>query len=139
MSVVKALGEIKYWIGAGSTLLIGVIVNAIGAAMVVGGVIAPEKAWYIQCAGWFLGVFCASRLAARGEKGALLPGLAVLCISFGAACLLGLILSSGHLVPQWWISGAAALAGAVGSSVMRPGEKRRRSRGRKVTMRKKLR
>lgn len=138
MSVLKTLSRKRFWVAVGLALMIGLLVNAAGAALVIWGVAAAEKTWYVNCVGWFLGVFCASRYTVKGEGGALLEGLMVFCFSFGTAFLVGRFLALGQLPEHWWASVVAALSGALTSSVMRPGKKKRRRAG-KVTSRKKLR
>jgi len=135
MSIWRLLCSARFWVAVLLELLLVTAVNAIGALLVVWGLVSAESAWYIHCAAWVLAAFGAGRFVSVDLVGdGLIAGSIVSLAGYCAVAITALIIGGGELSDSWISCGLAALSGAMVSGVMRPRKKRRKKKVNRVTV-----
>ena len=126
MSALGAVLGKRTWLGAGAILLAAAGGCALGALLVVKGVLPEGGALAWGCGCWALAAFAGGRVAVRGRgEGTLTAALAAGAAAYLLAWLVGAAIRTGGLYLTAAIFGGAGAAGLLGS---RPRKKRRDAR-----------
>lgn len=140
MSVLKDMASRQFWISVAVTAAAALLLNALGAWLVVWGLLPVEKAWVWVSIAWGMAAFVGARAAASGKEQTLLRG------ALNAAVTIGLLWIVGLTTPGTWGGEgrwiwylAAAAAGAFLAALMPAGRRRSKRQGRGRQMRAKAR
>ena len=124
MSVLGAILGKRTWLGAGAILLSAAGGCALGALLVVKGVLPETGTLAWSCGCWVLASFAGARLAIRGRREGTLPAaLAAALAAYPLAWLGDPSFREGGLYLTAALFAGAAAAGLLGSG--RPRKKRR--------------
>ena len=133
MSVLGAILGKRTWLGAGAILLSAAGGCALGALLVVKGVL-PETG---TCGCWVLASFAGARLAIRGRgEGTLPAALAAALAAYPLAWLAGVALGDPSFREGGLYLTAALFAGAASAGLLGSGRPRKKRRDPRAPIRK---
>ena len=112
MAQIKELLGKNTWIGVLTALSAGLAVDAIGAGLMVRGVMPEAPGWVYGA--YAIGGFIGVRLAVRGKTGTLLRALTVCLLAGIVVCLIGMAVYGGICFGR---HGAGVLAGLLCGSL----------------------
>ena len=137
MSVLGAILGKRTWLGAGAILLSAAAGCALGALLVVKGVLPETGALAWSCGCWVLASFAGARLAVRGRgDGTLTAALAAALAAYLLAWLAGVALGDPSFREGGLYLTAALFAGAAAAGLLGGGRPRKKHRDPRAPVRK---
>ena len=130
MPIWKELMSKRFWTGVMLSLIVALVVSALGAWLAAVGVVKTESVWLCVCLAWGCAGLCAGAVAGRQGEGRLLRAVVMTAAAMAVLWCIGLTVPGevGGEPLRWIWYIAAALTGAI-VSVM-PSKKGRRNKKR---------
>ncbi len=139
MPVLREVATKHFWVSVLWTVLVALALLALGAWLVVMGVLPVEKSWLWVCGTWCIAALIGGRYAGVVGEEKLLRSLGNGAVALGLLWLLGLTAVGGDGAgrERWLWYAVAMLIGALLASTMPKSRRRRRKRqGRTPAVRK---
>lgn len=134
MPLLDIMRSKRLWIGLGAAALALLVMCALGALLVVKGILRQESQMGWICAGYVVSGLLGTWVAARGEKGTLLRAVILALLMVLVAWVVSLTCSNGlNFAEGGWKLLLAILAGCLAAGIMTGGGKSGKRRHRRAS------
>ena len=137
MSVLEHLVGRRFWVGLLWTIAVLLAVTALGALLVMWGVLSVGRAWIWTGVAWCAAGLCGGRFNASGERDTWVLGVIRVLLAVSVMWLIGLTMPGGEndQMQRWPYYIGAALMGALVPVWPRKRGRRKKGKGRSAARR----